>query len=84
MFYNAAGYHPETKVKAERIGIALSKDMLHWERYPGNPVFGNEEGMITGDAHIQKMGDLYVMFYFGAFWKKSLIKLLILFPVPTI
>ncbi|MDD3431408.1 MAG: malectin domain-containing carbohydrate-binding protein [Bacteroidales bacterium] len=69
MFYNAAGYHPETKVKAERIGIALSKDMLHWERYPGNPVFGNEEGMITGDAHIQKMGDLYVMFYFGAFWK---------------
>ena len=69
MFYNAAGYHPETKVKAERIGIALSKDMLHWERYPGNPVFGNEDGMITGDAHIQKMGDLYVMFYFGAFWK---------------
>ena len=24
---------------------------------------------ITGDAQIQKMGDLYVMFYFGAFWK---------------
>ncbi len=69
MFYNAAGYHPQTNVKAERIGIALSNDMLHWERYPGNPVFGNEDGMITGDAHIQKMGDLYVMFYFGAFWK---------------
>ena len=24
---------------------------------------------ITGDAVIQKMGDLYVMFYFGAFWE---------------
>jgi len=69
MFYNAAGRHPQTDVKAERIGMAFSKDMLHWERYPGNPVFGHENGMITGDAHIQKMGDLYVMFFFGAFWK---------------
>ena len=69
MFYNAAGRHPETDVKAERIGMAFSKDMLHWQRYAGNPVFGHENGMITGDAHIQKMGDLYVMFFFGAFWK---------------
>lgn len=68
MFYNAAGYHPDTKVKAERIGMAFSEDMVHWERYAGNPVFGHENGMITGDAHIQKMNDLYVMFFFGAFW----------------
>lgn len=25
------------------------------------------DGTITGDAHIQKMGDVYVMFYFSAF-----------------
>lgn len=68
LFYNAAGINPENGVKAERIGIAYSDDMIHWERYPGNPVFGHENGMITGDAHIQKMGDLYVMFFFGAFW----------------
>lgn len=68
MFYNAAGYHPETNLKAERVGIALSKDMKKWKRYPGNPVFAHEaSGMITGDAHIQKMGDVYVMFYFSAF-----------------
>ncbi len=24
---------------------------------------------ITGDPDIQKIGDIYVMFYFGAFWK---------------
>lgn len=66
MFYNAGGVHPETGVKAERIGIALSKNMKKWKRYPGNPVFTHEEG-ITGDAHIQKIGDVYVMFYFSAF-----------------
>lgn len=68
MFYNAGGIHPETKVKAERIGIALSKDMKKWKRYSGNPIFTHEEG-ITGDAHIQKIDDVYVMFYFSAFRK---------------
>ena len=68
MFYNAAGHHPQTNLKAERVGIALSKDMKRWKRYDGNPVFAHEApGVITGDAHIQKMGDLYVMFYFSAF-----------------
>ncbi len=68
MFYNAGGRHPETGLKGERVGIALSKDMKTWKRYPGNPVFAHEaDGTITGDAHIQKFGDLYVMFYFSAF-----------------
>lgn len=49
MFYNAAGRHPETDLKAERVGIALSKDMKKWKRYPGNPVFAHEaDGTITG------------------------------------
>lgn len=68
LFYNAGGVNPANKVKAERIGIALSDDMKHWERYPGNPVMNHEEG-ITGDAFIQQIGDVYVMFYFGAFRK---------------
>jgi len=68
MFYNAGGVHPDSKLKGERIGIALSNDMKHWKRYPGNPVFSHEiQGMITGDAQIQQFGDLYVMFYFSAF-----------------
>jgi Beta-galactosidase/beta-glucuronidase len=68
LFYNAGGINPENNVKAERIGIALSSNMQTWTRYKGNPVVNHEEG-ITGDAYIQKLGDLYVMFYFGAFRK---------------
>lgn len=68
MFYNAGGVNPETGVKGERIGIALSDNMTKWRRYDGNPVFTHEaQGTITGDAQIQKFGDLYVMFYFSAF-----------------
>ena len=68
MYYNAGGINPETNIKGERIGIALSDDMRKWRRYKGNPVFTHEaQGTITGDAQIQKMGDLYVMFYFSAF-----------------
>lgn len=70
MFYNAGGVNPANGLKAERIGLALSDDMLHWRRYGGNPVFAHEQqGIISGDAHIQRMGDLWVMFYFGAFRK---------------
>lgn len=68
MYYNAGGINPDTKIKGERIGIALSKNMKKWKRYEGNPVFTHEaQGTITGDAQIQKMGDVYVMFYFSAF-----------------
>jgi hypothetical protein len=68
MYYNAAGINPANQIKAERIGIALSDDMKHWKRYKNNPVLNHEEG-ITGDGVIQQIGDIYVMFYFGAFWK---------------
>ncbi len=68
MYYNAGGINPETGVKGERIGIALSDDMTNWKRYEKNPIFTHEaQGTITGDAQIVKMGDLYVMFYFSAF-----------------
>ena len=75
MFYNAAGVHPQTGKKAERVGIALSDNMKKWTRYAGNPVFAHEiAGGITGDAHIQRMGDFYVMFYFSAFDPKRTYK----------
>ena len=68
MYYNAGGVNPETGMKGERIGIALSDNMTKWRRYNGNPVFTHEaQGTITGDAQIVKMGDVYVMFYFSAF-----------------
>jgi sucrose-6-phosphate hydrolase SacC (GH32 family) len=68
MYYNARGDNINPARGAERIGMAVSRDMVRWERYLENPVLNHHEG-ITGDAYIQKIGDVWVMFYFGAFWE---------------
>lgn len=68
MYYNANGDSVDKKRGAERIGMATSDDMINWKRFGKNPVLNHGPG-ITGDPWIQKMGNVYVMFYFGAFWK---------------
>jgi predicted GH43/DUF377 family glycosyl hydrolase len=70
MFYNAAGDSFKTAPYAERIGMAVSDDMEHWQRFMKNPVLDHHRG-ITGDPVIQKIGNVWVMFYFGAFWQKD-------------
>lgn len=70
MYYNAVGDSLANNKKTrwyERIGMAVSDDMVHWQRFNKNPVVHHSVG-ITGDAVIQKIGNNYVMFYFGAFW----------------
>jgi predicted GH43/DUF377 family glycosyl hydrolase len=70
MFYNAKP-HKGT----ERIFIAVSHDMKKWKRFGAEPTIENlppagaKHGAISGDPQIVRMGDLWVMFYFGAFWK---------------
>ena len=66
MYYNAKGEKINSGV--ERIAMALSDDMVNWRRYGVDPVIDHQKG-ISGDAQITKIGDLWVMFYFGAFWK---------------
>lgn len=71
MYYNANGDTSNNNKKIrwfERIGMAVSNDMLHWKRYKEAPVMQHPIGL-TGDAVIQKMNDVWVMFYFGAFWE---------------
>ena len=63
MFYNAKGAH-------ESIGVAVSDDMTAWRRYGSEPVIDNGSG-ISGDPQITKIGDVWVMFYFGAFWQPN-------------
>ena len=66
MFYNA-----KVKNGYERIGIAVSDDMVDWHRYGTNPVVANGEAKangMSGDPQIVRIGDLWVMFYFGAGW----------------
>lgn len=71
MFYNANGDSAINNVKTrwfERIGMAVSGDMKNWKRFGTEPVVHHPAG-ITGDPVIQKIGNTWVMFYFGAFWK---------------
>jgi predicted GH43/DUF377 family glycosyl hydrolase len=67
MFYNA-----KVKNGYERIGMAVSKDMVYWNRYGTNPVVANGEvktNGISGDPQIVQIGPVWVMFYFGAGWQ---------------
>lgn len=67
MFYNA-----KYKNGYERIGMALSRDMVNWRRFGTNCVVANGEEKrngISGDPQLVCMGDLWVMFYFGAGWQ---------------
>ncbi|HRP56244.1 glycosylase [Agriterribacter sp.] len=63
MYYNAKGNE-----NFESIGMAVSNNMRTWKRYGKEPLITQRKG-ICGDAQIAKIGDVYVMFYFGAFWK---------------
>lgn len=64
MYYNAKG----DTADYESIGMAVSEDLKTWKRFGENPVITKYKG-ICGDAQIAKFGDVYIMFYFGAFWK---------------
>lgn len=69
MYYNAKG--DQTKGdRVERIGMAASNDMTHWKRLGTDPVLDHQKGF-TGDAYLQKINNIWVMFYFGAFWNKD-------------
>ena len=65
MYYNAKSKEAN---RAERIAMAVSDDMERWKRFGDQPVIDHKTG-ISGDAFIARIDDLWVMFYFGAFWK---------------
>lgn len=67
MFYNG-----KYKNGYEQIGMAVSADMVHWNRYGTNSVLVNGEAKkngMSGDAQIVKIGDIWTMFYFGSGWR---------------
>lgn len=68
MYYNARGDSINPGRGAERIAMAVSNDMVNWERFGDGPLINHHTG-ISGDPYIQRINDTWVMFYFGAFWK---------------
>ena len=58
----------------EAIGLAVSRDLVTWHRYGAKPIIqnvGTSRWAISGDPQFVKLGDVWVMFYFGAFWKPN-------------
>ncbi|MDR0566191.1 MAG: hypothetical protein LBG47_04020 [Prevotellaceae bacterium] len=62
-FYNAA------QEGIEKIGLALSNDLIHWVRYPFNPVVTTRpdgyDSCFVSDPKVFRDGDHWTMFYFG-------------------
>lgn len=65
-------YNGKAQNGTERIGLAVSDDMVTWRRFGHGPVIDNARG-ISGDPQLVRFTDpdVWVMFYFGAFWKKK-------------
>jgi len=60
----------------DRGGLATSKDMVHWTKYVGNPVFVPGEPGSWDDEHARpktfvKLKDWYYMFYEGAHFSQG-------------
>lgn len=68
MFYN--GKMPP--YGHESIGLAVSDDLHTWRRFGPGPVVtnaGTSPWAISGDPQLTRIGDVWVMFYYGAFWQ---------------
>ena len=67
MFYNGKA----SRARHEAIGLAVSDDLVTWRRFGAEPVVDNAPGQpaISGDPQVVRLGDLWVMFYFGHRWK---------------
>jgi predicted GH43/DUF377 family glycosyl hydrolase len=72
MYYNATGdklHNTTVNLPGfERIGMAVSNDMVNWKRFAKDPAVYRKTGL-TGNAVIRKIKDVWVMIYFGAFWE---------------
>ena len=56
----------------EKIGMAVSDDLVNWRRYGDGPVVDDclpGKSGISGDPMVRRIGDVWVMFYFGYLWK---------------
>ena len=70
-FYNAKS----RTARREAIGMAVSDDLLRWRRVGKGPVVDNGDPSryaLNGDPMIRRIGNVWVMFYFGYKWRDDL------------
>lgn len=75
LFYNAKDVDDYGSVVVpppwiEQTGLAVSRDLVTWERHAGNPVLaaggpGDFDERFASDPCVLRDGDVWVMFYFG-------------------
>ena len=68
LFYNAKNRAPRLWV--EQTGFATSRDLVHWERFPGNPVLrvgakGDFDDMSASDPCVLNHRGTWLLFYYG-------------------
>ncbi|HHT35647.1 MAG: hypothetical protein ACE3NC_01425 [Candidatus Wallacebacter cryptica] len=67
LFYNAKDQKP--RGWQEQIGVAISTDLKHWERYENNPIVkvasGRWDSQFCADPYVVKDGERWVMYYYG-------------------
>lgn len=68
LFYNAK--NRTEGAWREQTGVALSGDLIHWERHPDNPILrvgpaGAFDDLFVSDPCVFRHGGGWVMFYFG-------------------
>ena len=67
MFYNAKNHTRSMWV--EQTGMAISTDLMHWDRNGGNPVIritsGGWDSIFCSDPCVLRDGNRWLLFYFG-------------------
>lgn len=68
MFYNAKDHG--RWLWTEQTGVAISEDLIHWEKYEGNPVLpctgaGHFDGYFASDPYVACDDGKWVMYYYG-------------------
>ncbi len=68
LFYNAKN-HTESRWH-EQTGVATSKDLIHWQRYAGNPVVrngsaGSPDEKFASDPCVLRDRERWALYYFG-------------------
>ena len=70
LFYNAKNKTEKSAPWTEETGVAISTDLVNWQRHSANPVLkigptGDFDDRFASDPCVFRHNDVWVMFYFG-------------------